>query len=160
MFNWAALRRIVCLAFPFSSPSSPALIQKSSILENLRTQSLAWVRLGPYSVFLMSVRRIKVILQPQLADDAIAGNSSWPVQTSLTSHSKLLVTSKPDRSELSYFQQSLFRGCSVSIYINAFPCQYFFSFWGLLDVTSSVNDWCETHSLPLKISFCRVVLLL
>lgn len=64
-----------CIPF-FLSLQPRSRTQKSSILENLSTQSLAWVRLGPYSVFLMSVRRIKVILQPQLVDDAIAGNSS------------------------------------------------------------------------------------
>lgn len=49
--------------------------QESFILEKLRKQS----RLGksrPYSVFLVSVGRIKLIPQPQLVDDAIAGNSS------------------------------------------------------------------------------------
>lgn len=38
--------------------------------------SLAWVSPGPSSVFLVSVGRSKIIPQPQLVDDAIAGNSS------------------------------------------------------------------------------------
>lgn len=73
-------------------PLPPALLSHTEVIHIGKPphQSLAWVSLGPYSVFLVSVRRIRVIHQPQLVDDAIAGNS-WPVQTSLTLHSKPLV---------------------------------------------------------------------
>lgn len=73
-------------------PLPPAPLSRTEVIHigKPSQQSLTWVGLGPYSVFLVSVRRIRVIRHPQLVDDAIAGNS-WTVQTSLTLHSKPLV---------------------------------------------------------------------
>lgn len=92
--------------FSFSSPLPPAPLSRTEVIHIGKPshQSLTWVSLGPYSVFLVSVRRIRVIRHPQLVDDAIAGNSSRVMDCTDISDftfKTACYTSKPDRSHIS-----------------------------------------------------------